>query len=351
VYEHIRRQLQDRMAAAQGAVTQAEAAVAAAQAAVEQATRSVAEAEAGVAGAQSVLDGANGAAAPPVLALDAARARREEAANELARWLDEEPDNELLDGKPNPRWVAWNRKRAQLARAVDTAAAEIVPAERDVASAVAARDAAAVALAQAQTGVGEARARLRDAEGRLLRASAQLVAAQAALGPMAAAIAELDARAARILAEPFDADAVDRIAEEDLAAAVARRRARQTHYQQRVALAQQRAVTLAAHDQTADELAAVAETIRSWPEAGRYPDLAGIAAGLDGIANESRAQRALPPGARSDDLRPTAAVLGDAVQRLRAILPGATAERDQWASALAADADELARINADAPVR
>ena len=351
MYEHIKAQLQQRIDAQQPAIAQAQAIEQTWRANVDAAATTLTTAQNNAAGAQQALDALNAAVAAAQERVDAADPHLQKADQAVADWAATEPDTELPDGRPNPQWGAWHRKLLALQDRADAARADLAAAQGALRDAAAQRDQGAAALAAAHARVADAQVALADSQDGLATAGQDLAAQQAFVQSLVGEGPRLDARAARILAQPLDRDDVNALADDELAEALALRSQRQQLRQERVNIVAQRATTLAAYDATADDLAVVAASINGWPDAGLHPDLAAITGGLDALADGSRTQRSRPADTRTDDLHAATATLNDLVSRMQTIVDAATVERDAASAALTQDASDLADLKAAAPKR
>lgn len=351
MFDRIRQQLQRRIGAKQQVLAQALATRDAAQARLDGAQAALGSAQSGLEHAQAVLAQAHAAAATAAADREAAQAARDAAEEALTLWRDGEPENPLPNGKPNPAWRTWVRRLHELELDVDRKQQALANATNALVAANATRDAAAAQVVTAEGGVAGARAVVAAANDQLAATLTAVTAAQAELVTVSALPAQLDERAARILAEPLDVEDLEQASDRELSEALARQHDRHDLLVHRLETMHGRGATLAGHDATADDLATLAGTIRSWPGTGSDPELNAVAAALDGVAAESRAQRTTPAPWRTDDLAAVAAVLAAQAARIGNLLAAATAERDAAGVALQGDADTLATINAKAPKR
>jgi hypothetical protein len=351
VFDRIRERLKRRIGAQQQVLAQALATRDTAQAQVDAAQAALASAQAGLQNAQTALTQAQGAVATAQASRDTAQAQRDAAAQALAAWADAEPINPLPNGHPNPAWRPWKTKLDRLQDELDGKQTALGNAANALAAATNASNAAAAQLSAAQGGVTEAEAALAAAQGRLAQTLTTVVLAQRELATLSALTAELDARAARILAEPLNVQDLEQAGDGELVEALTRRHTRHDLLTHRLHVIQDRAATLSAHDATADNLAALAATIRSWPGTGTDPDLNAVASALEGIAADSRAHRTFSAEQRTDDLAAVAATVRAQAQRISNLLAAASAQRDAAGVVLQRDADALAAINAKAPKR
>ena len=135
-------------------------------------------------------------------------------------------------------------------------------------------------------------------------------------------------RASRLTADPLNRADLQLAADAELAAVLDYRRQRRALLDRRAAARAQRAAQLAAADATADGLAGLRAEILALPDAGRYPELGGVAAILGDIVDSSRARRRTPPDGRDADIEAVTARLSGLAQVLAGIVGRVTAERD-----------------------
>jgi DNA repair exonuclease SbcCD ATPase subunit len=349
MFDRTRAQLQPQIDAQEQVLAQARALREAAQAQVDAVRATVASTQAGLQNAQTALAQAQGAVATAQTNHDTAQAQLDDTTRRLDVLSATEPDNPLPNGKPNPAWRVWNTKMGQLETELDSRKAALDNAANVLAAAITARDAAAARVPPAQSAVAAAQAAVSAAQDRLTQAQTAIAQAQSDLARVLAVPDELDARAARILAEPLNAADLEQAGDAELSVALTRRHARHDLWTHRVHVVQDRGATLTAHDATADDLAALAGTIRSWPGTGTDPNLNAVATALEGIAQNSRANRPFGAGARTDDLDAVTATLTMQVQAITALLAAANGQSDAASATLQRSADALTAINKKAP--
>ena len=363
MFEHLRTDLTAQLARAQDAVKRA---VVARDQAQQQLDARIADLPARAAALASAQAGAQSAAAALAAAqavvtqrsdaCDAAQRGVEAAETKLDDLAGKEPDEELPNGKPNPAHAAWVRAVQQAQIRASSASTTLAAANQALAQAASGRDTAAAAAGAAANAVSAAQAQLvaanaavTAAQQRLAAESATIVEDQHAADAIDAEIGGLNARAARLLAEPLDRGDLEAAADAELAGLLAARRHRHELWTTR---AQQRAVrasVLAAQDATVDDAHTVRDAIASWPDAPRYPALANVTSALDSVIIASAAQRSTPPASRTDDLALAADVLSAQVAAVQAVAQQAAAERDAASTQLAQAAAALAQHQRRAP--
>jgi chromosome segregation ATPase len=349
MFERTRAQLQPRIDAQRQVLADAQALRDAAQSEVDAVVAAVASAQAGLASAQAALTQAEDALTAAQANRDTARAQRAGAAQAVADWLENEPENPLPNGHPNPAWPPWKRQLDQRRAKLEEKQAALTDAENALATTVGVRDAAASRVSSAQDAVASAQQPLAVAQDRLRDTLPAIADAERELAELFQVPAELDARVARILAEPLDRTDLEEASDAEMLAASTRRQSRQDLWGQRLGAVKDRGATLAAHDATADDLAALAAGIRFWLGAGTDPDLNAVATALEQIAQESRTQRMFGAEARSDDLGAATATLMAQADTIGRLLAVANTRRDEAAAALQRSGDALAAINKQAP--
>ena len=157
-----------------------------------------------------------------------------------------------------------------------------------------------------------------------------------------AQITGLDARAARILAQPLNRSDLEQAADAEVAALLALRARRHDLFVQRAAAVEQRGAVLRGHDGVADRLDTLAAALRSWSEAPSHPEVGAVATALEGIVNASRTQRQNAPQSRSDDLSAAQAILSGQLGQLTALAQQASADQARLTDLLATAAKRLA---------
>ncbi|MFI7602522.1 hypothetical protein [Actinoplanes sp. NPDC049681] len=266
---------------------------------------------------------------------DASQAAWDASAAALRQHENNEPEVLGPNGKPSPEHMAWLRELRQLRNRLAAAGQRLQTAQAALDQAnqvltVRSQEAAAAAGA-----VAEAQRRLEAARADVARAEQVVEGLDRALDTLRqnvaradAGLAALDAREARLLAEPLDRTDLQSAADDELTAYLGLRRGRRVQLDRRLAARTARAAVLTASDATAEELAVVHDDIRSWPELGNVPGLAAAAGLLADIIARSRAQRATPPDSRDDDLAAVTAHLTAVVQILADTVAKADAQRD-----------------------
>lgn len=356
MFGHLRAHLQEQITAAHTSAEQASTARTQAQTdrdqlaerlpplqdALAQAQATAQEATAALTAAQAVVDQRRQARDDAQAALvNARRALADHAANEPERFDERH--------HLNPEWVEWKERRDELSASVQHAQAALEDANTLLAQAQQARDAAAeranqaaAAATAAQEQLDAATERVAEAQRRVDAATAAINDAEQAAARLGEQLSKLDARAARVLAEPLDRTDLEHAADAELADLLGRRHERHELFMQRASLNTDRAAVLAAHDQTADAVQLLQRSIGSWPDSGRYPALAGVADALGQVATASMTQRARPPAQRTDDLPAVQAILVEQLGALRAALQQAIVERQFAAAAVAQAAQAMA---------
>jgi chromosome segregation ATPase len=349
MFDRTRAQLQPQIDAQQQVLAEALALRDAAQGQVDAVVAAVVSAQARLASAQAALTKAQDALAAAQTNRDTARAQRAAAAQAVTDWLDAEPENPLPNGHPNPAWRPWKLQLDQREADLDAKQTALTNDENALAAAATARDAATTQVSTAQGAVASAQEPLPAAQDRLRQTQPAIVKAESDLAELFEVPSELDAREARILAEPLNRTDLELASDAEMLAAFTRRHTRHDLWIQRLQAVKDRGATLSAHDATADDLAALASIIRSWPGAGTDPDLNAVAAALEGIAQDSRTNRMFGAESRSDDLGAVTATLMAQARTISTLLAAANAQRDAAGVALQRSGEALATINKQAP--
>jgi chromosome segregation ATPase len=363
MFEHLRRELEAAVQRAVAALTAAEQSLAPLQALVSQreAVRDAAEAAIAPAQQQAQSAAANRDAAQATVnqrqsARDTAAGTLDQARQDRDTIAEKEPVNPLPNGKPNPRWPAWNDRMQQTNQRVQAAEHALTAAESDLSAAVQARDAAAAGAAQvaaqlanAQTRAANAQAGLDAARAALDTAEQGLPAERQAVDQARAAPQALDARAAQLVATPLDRGVLEPLADEEYAALAELRRQRAELLARRVARLADKRVRLSTLDSFAAGLAPLREAIAGWPDAGRFPSLGPANATLGSVLDAVQQQRANPTEQRTDDFGALLARLDQAAAALQAAVAQASTERDQAAAQLTAAAQALADHQKEQP--
>lgn len=356
MFEHVRRDLEAAVHRAEAMLTAAEQGLAPLQALASQQRIARTAAEAAIAPAQQQAQSAAADRDAAQATVDQRRSARDTAAGTLQQArrdrntiADQEPDNPLPSGKPNPAWPAWRARMRQADQRVQAAEQALAATESDLSAAVRAWDAVAVAAAQAAARLAEAQAMSASALADLEAAHAALHAAEQGLSAQRqevdrarAAVQALDARAARLVATPLDRAVLEPLADEEYAALAELRRQRAGLLTDRVARLADKRVRLSTLDSSAAGLAPLREAIAGWPDAGRFPSLGTANAALGSVLDAVQQQRANPPERRSDDFGAILARLDEAAAALQAAVTQAGMERDQAAAQLTAVAQALA---------
>jgi hypothetical protein len=351
MFDRTRAQVQPRVDAQQQVLAEARALRDAAQGQVDVAEAAIASAQANLASAQTALTQAQDALAAAQANRDGARGQRDAAAQAVTDWLDAEPENPLPNGRPNPAWRIWSRTLHEREADLDKKQEALTNSETLLAAAVTNRDTAARQVSTAHDAVTSAQAALPGAQDRLQQTLPAVTKAETDLAELLEVPGELDAREARILADPLDRTDLEEASDAEMLAALTRRHARHDLWTDRLRAVRDRSTTLTAHDATADDLAALAGTIRSWPGFGSDPDLNAVAATLEGIAQSSRINRMFGAEGRTDDLDADTATLTTQTQTVGTLLAAANVQRDDAAAALKRSGDALAAVNKQAPKR
>jgi chromosome segregation ATPase len=245
------------------------------------------------------------------------------------------------------------RRVQQAQQAYNATAQPLADAQAAVGPAQNAATAANAALQNAQAATAAAQQRRDGAQSavdaqqqQVSQLTAQRDQAQQAIGQVSAQIASLDARAARILAEPLNRPDLEQAADAELAALSDLRGERAGLYAQRAGAIADRVAALETQDQAADQLAQLISVLTSWNDGiarGHYNTVTAIITSLEGIVDASRAQRATPdPRARTDDLTAAQQTLASSLAGLQAVLARARGEQTSSASKLTGAARALA---------
>jgi chromosome segregation ATPase len=343
-------------------VTAAQAGVVAAQAARDAAVAEVAPRQAllpalqdDVTAAAAGVDAATAQVGPLQAVVDQRMADSQQAQTALAAAQQRLADHEAnepadeINGHVNPAWVKWKKRRDELQRAVDNAAAAADAALVALGQAQQALAAAAAQVAAAQATLGQARDRLAGGEAAVVAAQEAVTAAeqgivqaQDAVVAAQARVDGLDARAARLVAEPLDRTDLETAADAELAdqrAALAHRHDAMTR---RAAAVEARRQEQGVLDVTVDALAELRRVVLASPQVGRRPSLPALAAAIQAAVDANRAQRGRPVRDRADDVAALHDVLAARLADLRADLAAASADRAAAAIALRQAAHDLA---------
>jgi len=363
MFEHLRRDLEAAVQRATAAVTAAEQDLAGLRALVAQRTaaRSAADAATGAARQQAQSAAADRDAAQA--AVDQRQSVRDTTAGTLdqtrqvvAALADEEPENPLPNGKPNPAWAGWNARMRQARQRVQAAEQALAGAQAELSAAGQARDAAAARAAQAAAQLADARARTANAQAELDVAGAGATAAEQRLrirreevDQARAALPALDARAAQLGAVTFDRDLLEQLADQEYAASAELHGQRAELLARRMARLADKRSRLSTLDSLAAGLVPLRAAIAGWPDAGRFPSLDAARAALGGLLDTLQQQRGIPPERRTDDLGAYLARLDQAAEALQAAVARAGAERELAAGQLAAAAQALADHQREQP--
>lgn len=355
MFEHLRREREAAVQHAMAALTAAEesltplkAVVSEREAAREAAGAAIAPAQQRAQSAAANMDAAQATVNQRRSARDTAAGTLDQARQDGDTIADEEPENPLPNGKPNPRWPAWNTQMRHADQRVQAAEQALTAAESDLSTAVQVRDTAAAEAAQAA-------AQLADKQARAANAQADFAAARAAFDTVEqglpterqavdqarAALQALDARAAQLMATPLDRGVLEPLADEEYAALSELRQQRAELLARRVARVADQRVRLSALDSFAAGLAPLRQVIGGWPDASRFPSLGTANAALVSVLDAIQQQRANPPGQRTDDFGVLLARLDQAAAALQAAVAQASTERDQAAAQLTAAAQAL----------
>lgn len=271
------------------------------------------------------------------------------ATQNLADILDSEPDSPLPNGKPNPAIAGWRarvtRATAQVHAAqtsLDQADASLGQANqaRAAAANVATTAAAAVTVSQA-TVISETQG-LQSAHTALATAESSLAGLQQAVDARSAQLADLDARGARLVAQPLNRPDLEAAAETEIAALSAQRQHRHNLLVHRANRVADQASLLASEDQDIAALVPIRDAIAGWPDAGRFAALGTATAALDAVITAAHVQQGRPTTQRTDDLGAARTGVAHALSALNVAIAEATAARDQRSAALDAAAAALA---------
>jgi hypothetical protein len=363
MFEHLRPELEAAVQRAVAALTAAEQSLAPLQAVVSQREAVRDAAQAAIAPAQQHAQSAAANRDAAQATVNLSQSARDTAADTLGQARQdrdtiaaEEPDNPLPNGKPNPRWPAWNIRMRQAIQRVQAAEQSLTAAESDLSAAVQARDAAAagaaraaVRLANAQAWAAHAQADLDTARAALDTAEQGLLAERQAVDQARAALLALDARAVQLVTTPLDRGVLEPLADEEYAALAEMRRRRAELLARRVARLADKRVRLSTLDSLAAGLAPLREAIAGWPDAGRFLPLGTANTALGSVLDTIRQQRANPTEQRTDDFEALLTRLDQAAAALQAAVAQASTERDQAAAQLTAAAQALADHQEEQP--
>jgi len=359
MYEHIRANLAKDLDAARGRVDQAiahrdqvaaalgqqQAALPGLQAAVTAAEGTLAARDADLAAAQAVVN-------QRTAERNAAEDERDSAQEAFdANGGDEPP---FFDNPEDLR--RWHVVHDQLQQALRDARDALDAAQGHLQDAIDARapfaaavQAAAASLAQARDRVTAQNATIAATQRQLADAEAAITAARADVDAIAAQVTALDQREKVLTAEPLDRPTIEKAADQEEADLQAGWHHRRELFERRVTFRDGRAGVLAAADTTVDELAVVRSQIAAWPDAARFPALAGVVAQLDQVIADNAAQRHRPPAERTDDLAGLHTRLAALTTTLQDVTGAATAARDQAQHDLDKARDDLVAHQQEAP--
>lgn len=362
MYEHVRTALQGTLqgrqrdqAAAHQATLAAQAAITSAQQGLAAANNALSSALQSATTAQNTLGGARSDQQAKQAALASAQAA-------VTAWMAQEPDPFLdflrptlgpIGGggggggqRPNPAHARWLLQLHVLQSAVTAAQNALNAAAASLASAT-----SAVAAANAQVNARRADvvAWTQDL-ARAQAAAATAAAAENAAGTAVQAVRDqlgaLDARAARLLAQPLDRPGLTAMSDEEQAEVSRLRAQRATTRADRFAVSGWRGGILAAHDATIDSLPPISAALHTWNDPA-YPDPPGVATQLDALVATARQQRGATT--RTDDLADLTAELQRVVGRLQTTVGVATSDRDAKYASLQQAIATVKQVNADAP--
>ncbi|MFD0743075.1 hypothetical protein ACFQ1L_15775 [Phytohabitans flavus] len=260
-----------------------------------------------------------------------------------------EPPRETQTGKPNPAWARWKNQMDDLQAVLAAKQAVLDAANTALNNARAARDTAAgnlnaanAAVQQAKSRVDEAKANVVTAQQRADASEGGITAARLVVEGIMAEYAALDARAARLVAEPLDTAVLRPAAEAELADLLATRRRRFNLRVQLGAHLTTKGTLLAAQDLAVDEVELIRREMAEWQYAAGWPATAAIRAVLETVVTESRQQRTRPVSERTDNLDNARNHLTNQLAALRAVLVQATAVRDTRQAILNGLAQQIA---------
>jgi hypothetical protein len=370
LYDYARSGLQSTLAARQQAQVSAHQSVLTAQGVVATATNNLAA-------ANNVLSVARAAVPPAQSNLSAAQASAAQAAQAAANaqaavtaweqqmpepYLDTfavgapverpagtAPDRQLPGGgypRPNPEYATWLKQYNILIAARNAANTALANANATVATAQTALNNANQQVASAQNAVVARTQELSSANAQLNQAQLAEQAAASSVSTVQAQIAALDARAARVVAEPLDRAGITALAEEEQAEISRLRAVRATARANRQAAVTSRSALLAGHDASVAALVPLSTALRGWVDA-TYPDPPNVAAMLDTAIGTASGQAASYP--RNDDLAGITAQVQAALARLQTTVDTAVRDRDAKYQTLQAARDAVAAVVADQP--
>jgi hypothetical protein len=365
LYEHIRAGYQAALAAREQELAAAQQALGAARATVTAAT-------ANLSAANAALSSARSAVPPAQAALNAARADADQKAQAASRaqaavtsWEAQEPEpyiggepmglrsrtTSMLPGgglprRPNPAHVTWARQYAVLKAARDAANTALAAARTAVGPAQANLATANQHLTAAQATATTRAQELSAANTALARAQGSATSAAAAIDSARGQIAELDARVARLLAEPLDRAGLTTMADQEQAEVARLRRVRAQARHDRYAAATSRAALLTDHDGSVAAIAPLAAALRGWADAA-YPDPPQVAAALEALAANAASQATATT--RADDLAALTAQVRAALERLQRTVDAAGHDRDAKYQTLQAARESVAKVVAEQP--
>jgi hypothetical protein len=347
MFDHVRQQLDADLTRAQNELAVAEqsmqplrdqlateqARLAAEQAAIAPAVQRVQSAEARRDAAQTI---ANQRQAER----DTAAANRDNARAHLEAVLDQEPPDQI-NGKPNPRFKAWQTKIKEAQTALQTAQSALRAAEDALTPAVQERDAAAQGAADAANALADLQARITTIQIRIANLEAaiaagpgEVAAKREAVGQASMALAALDDRVTQLLAVPIVRLSVERIADQEYAELANLRQQRAELLERRVLQIAEKGRLLAEEDVDVTAMINLRDALAGWPDTVRFAQLASARASIDAVVAAAQQQQGRPTAQRTDNLGAAWARLGEALVAIQAAATQAIGERDRAQTAL-----------------
>jgi hypothetical protein len=282
--EHVRSSLTAQVAAAatalQGRIdaqASARAAMLAVQAQVAPAQDSATRAEQDVFNRQTTLAAAQAVVGQRDAERNQALSARDAAARNVANIAGAEPIDIFPNGKPNPAYLRWREKLRAAQGALDQATTTLGVAQASLSQALPARDSAAASLGAAVQARDAAQAQLAGLTNAVLVAQQQVAAtdrevaaAQQLVDEAQAALAVVDARLARLTAEPVDRRDLAEAADREYEALSAARSERHGAWSRRAELLRRRTVALDDHELAVAAVRNVLDEITVWPDSSDF---------------------------------------------------------------------------------
>jgi chromosome segregation ATPase len=357
VFEHLKEHLLAELAGAHTAAEQASAARDQAQAEHDQLVEQLPPLQDGLSQAQASAQQAHDQLAAAQAIVDQRRQARDDAQAALANPRQALADHEANEPERfderhhlNPEWLDWQERRDELIGAVRDAQAALDNANNLLAQAQQARDGAAEHATQATAAATAAQEQLDAATERVTTAQRRVDAATAAINDAEQAAAglgeqlsKLDARTARILAEPLDRTDLEHAADAELADLLAALTHQHATLARRAAAVTARTAVLESADHTVEELAALGRDIAALQQKTvGWPSFVPLLAAIDEAVRANAAQRGQPPVDRHDDLAGLHTVLMVRFADVLEDIAAAKAARDRAADARTRAAQALA---------